>query len=90
MHDEFAARQRAIALRLGGRPVQSICQALSRSTFWFHKWWHRSLEAGPEGLYDLTHAAHHVAQRIPPDLVSTILGSANRLPIRYHPLCHQR
>ena len=36
MRDEFAARQRAIKLRLGGRPVQSICQALGRSEFWFH------------------------------------------------------
>src|SRR5438105_14930860 len=68
MHDELAARQRAIALRLSGRPVQSICQALGRSTFWFHKWWRRYLEAGPEGLYDLTHATHHVAQRIAPEL----------------------
>ena len=64
MHDEFAARQRANALRLSGRPVQFICQALGRSTFWFPKWWRRYLEAGAEGLYDLTHATHPVAQRI--------------------------
>src|SRR5499425_2459282 len=56
MHDEFAARQRAITLRIQGRPVKYICQALGRSEFWFHKWWRRYLQAGVEGLYDLTHA----------------------------------
>ena len=47
MHDEFTARQPAIALRLSGRPVQFICQALGRSQFWFHKWWRRYLESAP-------------------------------------------
>ena len=79
MHDEFAARQRAIALRLGGRPVQSIFRALGRSTFWFHKWWRRYLQAGTEGLYDLTHATHHVAQRIAPELERAILSIRRRL-----------
>ena len=31
MHDEFAARQRAITLRLQGRTVRYIGQALGRS-----------------------------------------------------------
>src|SRR5262249_50472797 len=66
MHDEFTARQRAITLRLSGRPVQDICRALGRSERWFHKWWRRYLEAGAAGLYDLTHAAPHITQRIPP------------------------
>jgi hypothetical protein len=79
MHDEFAARRRAIALRLSGRPVQSICQALGRSTFWFHKWWSRYLQAGAEGLYDLTHATHNVAQRIAPELERAILSIRRRL-----------
>lgn len=79
MHDEFAARQRAIALRLQGRPVQYICQALGRSEFWFHKWWRRYLQAGVEGLYDLTHATHHVAQRIPPEVERAILSIRRRL-----------
>ena len=70
MHDEFTARQRAIALRLSGRPVRYICQALGRSDFWFRKWWRRYLESGIAGLYDLTRANHHVAQRIPPELES--------------------
>jgi transposase InsO family protein len=79
MHDEFTARQRAIALRLQGRPVLYICQALGRSEFWFHKWWRRYLQAGAEGLYDLTHATHHVAQRIPPEVERAILSIRRRL-----------
>ena len=90
MHDEFAARQRAIALRLGGRPVQSICQALGRSTFWFHKWWRRYLEAGAEGLYDLTHATHHVAQRIAPELERAILSIRRRLQAHATPATRYR
>src|SRR5512135_1024485 len=80
MRDEFAARQRAITLRLSGRPVRDICQALGRSAFWFHKWWRRYLESGAEGLYDLTHATHHVAQRISPELE----------PLDTHPLPNPR
>jgi hypothetical protein len=44
MNDELAARQRAITLRLAGRPVKYICQALGRSEFWFHKWWRRYVD----------------------------------------------
>ena len=79
MHDEFAARQRAITLRLSGRPVKYICQALGRSAFWFHKWWRRYLEAGAEGLYDLTRANHCVAQHLPPELERTIVSIRRRL-----------
>jgi hypothetical protein len=79
MHDELAARQRAITLRLAGRPVRGICAAVGRSEVWFRKWWHRYLEAGPEGLYDLTRANHHVAQRIPPELERAILSVRRRL-----------
>ena len=56
MHDELAARQRAITLRLAGRPVKAICVTVGRSEVWFRKWWGRYLEAGPGGLYDLTRA----------------------------------
>src|SRR5262249_21256310 len=66
MHDELTARQRAVSLRLAGRSVNFICVALGRVEAWFYKWWHRYLEDRPEGLYDLTRANHHVAQRIPP------------------------
>ena len=37
MHDEHTARQRAISLRLAGRPVKDICAGLGRSEAWFHK-----------------------------------------------------
>src|SRR6516165_3373789 len=79
MHDELAARHRAITLRLAGRPVQAVCAAAGRSKCWFHKWWGRYLQAGPEGLYDLTRANHHVAQRIPPELERAILAIRRRL-----------
>jgi putative transposase len=90
MRDEFAARQRAISLRLGGRPVQSICQALGRSEFWFHKWWRRYLESGAEGLYDLTHATRHVAPRISPELERTILSIRRRLQAHASPATRYR
>jgi helix-turn-helix protein/integrase-like protein len=79
MHDELSARQRAISLRLAGRPVKHICSALGRCEAWFHRWWRRYLEAGPEGLYDRTRANHHVAQHIPPELERAILTIRRRL-----------
>ncbi len=78
MNDEFTARQRAIALRLAGRPVLQICRALGRTEAWFHKWWRRYLDGGAEGLFDLTRA-RHVAQRIPPELERAILSVRRRL-----------
>jgi putative transposase len=78
MHDELTARHRAITLRLEGRSVKAICDAVDRSEFWFHKWWRRYLEAGPEGLYDLTRA-RHVAPRISPELERTILIGATAI-----------
>src|SRR5215475_876045 len=79
MNDELAARQRAVTRRLAGRPVKAICATVGRSEVWFRKWWHRYLEAGPEGLYDLTRASHPSAQRIPPELERTILSVRRRL-----------
>jgi transposase InsO family protein len=79
MHDELAARHRAITLRLAGRSVQAICAAVGRSAVWFRKWWGRYLQDGPDGLYDLTRANHHVAQRIPPELERAILSIRRRL-----------
>ena len=79
MNDELAARHRAITLRLAGRPTKAICAAVGRSEVWFRKWWHRYLEAGPEGLYDLTRATHHIALHIPPELERTILSIRRRL-----------
>jgi transposase InsO family protein len=79
MTDELTARQRAISLRLAGRPVKHVCAALGRSEAWFHKWWGRYLEAGPEGLYDRTRAHHHVAQHLSPELERAILSVRRRL-----------
>lgn len=78
MNDELVARHRAITLRLEGRPVQAICAAVGRTEVWFHKWWRRYLEAGPDGLYDLTRA-RHVAPRISPALERAILSIRRRL-----------
>ncbi|MGZ6800696.1 MAG: integrase core domain-containing protein [Mycobacteriaceae bacterium] len=85
MNDELAARHRAITLRLAGRPVKAICAAVGRFEVWFRKWWHRYLEAGPEGLYDLTRANHHIALRIPPELERTILSIRRRLQAHASP-----
>jgi hypothetical protein len=52
--------------------------AVGRSEVWFHKWWRRYLEAGPEGLYDLTRA-RQVAPRIDPALERAILTIRRRL-----------
>jgi hypothetical protein len=79
MQDELAARQRAVTLRLAGRPIKAICTALGRSEVWFHKWWRRYLQSGPEGLYDLTRANYHVAQHISPELERSILTVRRRL-----------
>src|SRR5262249_60734757 len=73
------AAQRATRPRPPGRPAQYICSALGRSEAWFHKWWGRYLQAGPEGLYDQTRAHHHVAQRIPPEVERAILSIRRRL-----------
>jgi putative transposase len=90
MNDELAARQRAITLRLAGRPIKGICAAIGRSEVWFHKWWSRYLEAGPEGLYDLTRANHHVAQRLSPELERTILSIRRRLQAHATPATRYR
>jgi transposase InsO family protein len=90
MHDELAARQRAITLRLAGRPIQAICAAVGRSDRWFHKWWGRYLDAGPEGLYDRTRANHHVAQRIPPELERAIVSVRRRLQAHAAPATRYR
>jgi putative transposase len=79
MSDELAARHRAITLRLAGRPVKAVCAAVGRSEVWFRKWWRRYLEAGPDGLYDLTRANHHITLRLPPELERTILTIRRRL-----------
>src|SRR3954447_4898051 len=90
MNDELTARQRAINLRLAGRSVNYICSTLGRVEAWFYKWWRRYLEDGPEGLFDLTRANHHVAQRIPPELERTILSVRRRLQAHATPATRYR
>jgi Homeodomain-like domain len=85
MNDELTARQRAISLRLAGQNVKPICATLGRTEAWFHKWWRRYLEAGPEGLYDLTRANHQLAQRISPELERTVLSIRRRLQAHASP-----
>ncbi len=85
MNDELAARHRAITLRIEGRPVKTVCAAVGRSEVWFHKWWRRYLEDGPDGLYDLTRANNHVARRIPPELERAILSVRRRLQAHASP-----
>jgi transposase InsO family protein len=90
MNDELSARQRAISLRLAGRSVKQICSALGRTEAWFHKWWRRYLQAGPDGLYDLTRANHQVARRLPPELERTILSIRRRLQAHATPATRYR
>jgi hypothetical protein len=79
MNDEPTARQRAISFRLAGRTVRHICSAVGRTEAWFHKWWGRYLQSGPDGLYDRPRANPHVAQRILLELERTILSIRRRL-----------
>jgi transposase InsO family protein len=90
MNDELTARHRAITLRLQGQSVKTICAAVGRTDRWFHKWWRRYLESGPEGLYDLTRANHHVAQRISPELERAILSIRRRLQAHATPATRYR
>jgi transposase InsO family protein len=89
MNDEFTARQRAITLRLAGRSVKYIGQALGRTKAWFCKGWRRYLKLGSDGLYDLTRA-RQVVQRIPPDLERTILAIRRRLQAHAVPATRYR
>jgi putative transposase len=90
MTDDLNARQRAIALRLGGRAVPDICRSLGRSQAWFHKWWRRYLEFGADGLSDRTRANHHVANRIPPERERAILSVRRRLEAQTGPAARYR
>jgi len=82
MRDELSTRQAAIRLRLAGEKIESICQTLSRSEAWFHKWWRRYMEVGPEGLYDLTRANRCVVSRTPPHIERAVISIRRRLSKR--------
>lgn len=85
MHDELSARQAAMRLRLAGEDIDSICQTLQRSRPWFHKWWRRYLESGPQGLYDQTRANHQVANRTPPQIERAVISIRKRLANQSNP-----
>lgn len=85
MNDELSIRHTAIRLRLAGESVESICSTLKRSKPWFHKWWKCYLAMGPEGLYDLTWANHHVARQTPPHIERAILSVRRRREARATP-----
>ncbi len=85
MGNELSDRQTAIRLRLAGESVASICHTLKRSLRWFHKWWHRYLELGPEGLYELSRANQQVANRTPPHLERAVISIRRRLAARATP-----
>jgi len=85
MQDELSVRQTAIRLRLAGESVESICRTLKRSRPWFHKWWQRYLESGPEGLYDLTRGNRQVVNRTPPHIERAVISTRRRLAVRATP-----
>lgn len=85
MQNEYLDRQRAIQMRLAGDSIELICQTLHRSIPWFSKWWHRYLEAGSEGLYDITRARHSVVNRTPAHIERAILSIRRRLAARATP-----
>ena len=85
MQDELSVRQSAIRLRLAGQSIESICSTLKRSRVWFHKWWRRYLESGPEGLYDLTRGNHQVVNRTSPQVERAVISIRRRLAARATP-----
>jgi hypothetical protein len=85
MQDELSVRRAAIRLRLTGESVESVCRTLKRSRAWFHKWWRRYLESGPEGLYDLSRGNHQVVNRTPPHIERAVITIRRRLAARATP-----
>jgi transposase InsO family protein len=85
MQNELSVRQAAVRLRLAGESIESICRTLKRSRPWFHKWWRRYLESGPEGLYDLTRGNRQVVNRTPPHIERAVITIRRRLAARATP-----
>ena len=74
MRNELADRQQAIRMRLAGETLATIQRTLQRSRTWVRKWWHRYLEAGGEGLYDLSRAHGTLVERTPMHIERAILA----------------
>jgi putative transposase len=85
MQDELSVRRTAIRLRLAGESIESVCRTLKRSRTWFHKWWQRYLQSGPEGLYDLTRGNRQVVNRTPPHIERAVIAIRRRLAARATP-----
>lgn len=85
MQNEYLDRQRAIQMRLAGDSIELICHTLHRSIPWFNKWWRRYLEAGSEGLYDISRARHVTVNRTPTHIERAILSIRRRLAARTTP-----
>lgn len=85
MQNEFLDRQRAIQMRLIGDSVELICRTLHHSKTWFNKWWRRYLEAGIEGVYDLSRTRQTIVNRIPVQMERAILTIRKRLAARATP-----
>lgn len=79
MRNELSDRQQAVRMRLAGDTLGMISHLLRRSTAWVRKWWHRYLNAGGEGLYDLTRAHGDLANRTPAHIERAILAIRRRL-----------
>ena len=79
MYNELSDRQQAIRMRLAGDTFCMISHAIRRSTAWVRKWWHRYLNAGGEGLYDLTRAHGDLTNRTPAHIERAILAIRRRL-----------
>jgi putative transposase len=85
MNDELSERQAAIRRRLAGETIEAICQSMHHSEAWFHKWWRRYLDQGPDGVYDLTRANEQVVNRTPPHIERAIITIRRRLAARSTP-----
>ena len=79
MRNELSDRQQAIRMRLAGETIATIYRVLRRSDAWVRKWWYRYLNAGGEGLYDLSRAHHAVVDRTPPHIERAVLSIRRRL-----------
>jgi transposase InsO family protein len=79
MRNELADRQQAIRMRLAGETLATIQRTLQRSRTWVRKWWHRYVEAGGEGLYDLSRAHGALVERTPMHIERAILAIRRRL-----------
>ena len=85
MSDELSERQAAIRRRLAGETIEAICQSLHHAEVWFHKWWRRYLDQGPDGVYDLTRANEQVVNRTAPHIERAVITIRRRLTARSTP-----